>query len=389
MLTKLVPAIGVIALAAASATTAQSPGVATGEASGITVLRSTTSGATTTITDLQRTRLAEKLALVDRIMTTVAAQADGTTSDQRQWLRERLYGTSVAQLQAMGTPSTFQAASAALTPTAATTKDLGDPTDDLVYRPIAPCRYIDTRNVGGPIVGMRDFNLATNGSTYGGAGACDPETATPAQFAGQIAAININVTIVGPGTAPGFIGVRPIGSANTTSLVNWYVGGPTVQAANAAAVSTGDGGIEFFGSPVNVVVDVLGIFTTPANPPPKIIQTFSYLATPGGAGLDTLIPTDRPVQILATVETPGMRGVSEVTIRQCCAGSPQFLEWVGLNSPGDASITSGFSSALGAPILKMDFDGTMLLEVSDATHVRVHNTSSTVTHTGTLSIVEY
>jgi len=374
--------------AAASAAAGQTPVTTTSaDTPGITFTRSTTGG---TITEQQRARLAEKLALVDRIMVAVTASTDTSTNDQRQWLRERLYGAPLAQLQAMGSPSSFQAATAALTRSAVMTKDLGDFGTDLVYRPITPCRYIDTRNVGGPIVGMRDFALINTGATYGGSGACNPVATAPSGSTAFIAAININVTIIGPGTAPGFIGARPAGGSNTTSLVNWYEGGPTVQAANAAVVSTGNGGqIEFFGSPVNIVVDVMGIFTEAPNPPPKILATFSYIAPPGAAGLDTVIPADRPVQIVSTVQTPGFRGVSQVTILQCCGSTPVFLEWVGLNSPAAATITSGNSGTLGTPILKLDFGGEMLLEVSDATKVRLHNTSSSVTHTGIFTVIEY
>jgi hypothetical protein len=371
-------------VAVASAAIAQVPIATTAtDTPGITITSSSTSFGT--ITDEQRARLAEKLGLVDRIMAGVTAAGD---ADQLQWLRERLYGASLAQLQAMGTPSTFQAASAALTRTAATPKDLGDPLTDLVYRPITPCRYIDTRNVGGPIVGTRDFDLTSTGSTYGGSGACDPKATAPFASPNFIAAININVTIVGPGTAPGFIGARPQGSANTTSLVNWYEGGPNVQAANAGVVSTGGGQLEFFGSPANIVVDVLGIFTMPAFAPPKIVQTLSYIAFPGGAGLNFPIAPDRPSQVFSTVQTNGDRGVAQVTIFQCCGSTPTFLEWVGLHSAGVAAIASGFSSTLGDPILKLDFDGLMLLEVNDATSMRLHNTSG-ITQTGTLSIVQY
>lgn len=45
---------------------------------------------------------------------------------------------------------------------------------DLVYKPISPCRFIDTRSVGGPINGTRSFNLNLTGATYGGQAACNP-----------------------------------------------------------------------------------------------------------------------------------------------------------------------------------------------------------------------
>ena len=357
------------------------------DAPGLTFTRSVTLGET--ITDQQRARLAEKLALVDGIMSAIAATPDRSSDDQRRSLRERLYSAPLAQLRAMGTPSSLEAASTALAKTAVSMKELGDPLSDLVYRPITPCRYVDTRNVGGPIVGTRDFDLSNTGTTYGGSGACDPKATAPFSAPSLIAAINVNVTIVGPGIAPGFVGARPAGSTNTTSLVNWYEGGPNVQAANAGVLSTGGTGqIEFFGSPVNIVVDVLGIFTMPEHAAPKVIQTIQWAASAGAAGGNFPIPADRPVQIIATVLTPAYRGVSQVSLLQCCGTTPQFLEWVGLNSPSDGSITKGFGNGVGMPILKMDYTGQMLLEVNDASSVRLHN-ASPVSQQGLFTIVEY
>ena len=64
------------------------------------------------------------------------------------------------------------------------------------------------------------------------------------------------------------MGARPAGSANNTSMVNWYQNGPSVQAANAGVVTTDQTSltneIEFFGSPAQIIVDVFGIFTAPA-----------------------------------------------------------------------------------------------------------------------------
>jgi hypothetical protein len=143
---------------------------------------------------------------------------------------------------------------------------LGQTTSELVYIPIAPCRFIDTRNVGGPISGTRAYDFDLTGSSYGGSGACNPSGAVGGN-AKLIGAIAMNVTIVSPPLAPGFLGARPAGDTNTTSLVNWYEGGATVQAANAAVITTNQGAgtneIEFFGGPTQVIVDVFGVFAAP------------------------------------------------------------------------------------------------------------------------------
>src|SRR5439155_22106703 len=110
-----------------------------------------------------------------------------------------------------------------------------------VYRPIPPCRYIDSRNVLGPISGSRTYDLDGTGSPWGGSASCNPVTASGVLNADDFAAVAINVTIIGPTGAPGFIGARPVGSPNTTSLVNWFQAGATVQPASAGVISTFQG----------------------------------------------------------------------------------------------------------------------------------------------------
>ena len=77
------------------------------------------------------------------------------------WLRESLYSLTLDSLRALGTPVTFAGASKAIErsrePAVA---QIGGTSTELVYYPITPCRYIDTRVVGGPLLtGSRLFNL--------------------------------------------------------------------------------------------------------------------------------------------------------------------------------------------------------------------------------------
>lgn len=194
-------------------------------------------------------------------------QVSGTSATQKQWLLESLYGMPLEQIRVLGTPGSYAATVSAMSTAKTSTKLLGDAQNDLVFRPIQPCRFIDTRNIGGPISGSRDYDLDNTGTTYGGVGACDPK-ASAGGNADNIGGIAINLTIVGPTVSPGFMGARPFGSTNTTSMVNWYQTGPTVQAANASVVMTDQSGatdeIEFFGSPTDIVVDIFGVFTAPA-----------------------------------------------------------------------------------------------------------------------------
>ena len=183
------------------------------------------------------------------------------------WLRESLYRLSLEQLHAIGTPSSFAAAADALARVRDATPQLGASSVELVYYPVTPCRYIDTRFQGGPLAGTRTYDLAFTGGAFGGSIACDPKAAVGGNE-DNIGALAINVAIVGPTAAPGFLGVRPAGGTTTTALVNWWEQGPNVQASNAGVVSTLQSQataaeIEFFGSPTQFIVDVFGVFAAP------------------------------------------------------------------------------------------------------------------------------
>ncbi|MFT3791940.1 MAG: hypothetical protein QM741_12895 [Rudaea sp.] len=112
-----------------------------------------------------------------------------------------------------------------------TTEALGSSSYDLVFTPMTPCRWIDTRVTGGAIGSTaRVYDTYYGGGTYGGSSSCVlPGAGEPA--------IAVNVTIASP-TAAGFLTVRSYGSTGITSWVNWYQFGANVQAANAGVIST-------------------------------------------------------------------------------------------------------------------------------------------------------
>jgi hypothetical protein len=189
------------------------------------------------------------------------------TADYRMWLLESIYRAPLAELRTIAPGAGADAIVRAVTKAAKAPAKLGAGNTELVYYPITPCRYIDTRNVGGPLTTPRGFDLANNGNSYGGSAACDPKTAVGGNE-DTIGALAINVAIVSPTTAPGFVGVRPAGAVNTSALVNWYAAGANVQASNAGVVTTNQAPattneIEFFGSPTQFIVDVFGVFAAP------------------------------------------------------------------------------------------------------------------------------
>ena len=236
------------------------------------------------ITDQQRARLAEKLQRINQIMQSASADLQAQPAGSRAWLLESLLKMTNEQVAAIPVTAGFRATADQMSRAAKTvTKALGSPNTDLVYRPITPCRFIDTRFLGGPINGSRDYTLAGDGGPNGGSASCNPVANSGVSSADDIAAVSMNVAIVGPTVAPGFIGARPPGSTNATALVNWFQSGPTVQASNAGVVSTlqavgNPNEIEFFGSPTDIVVDIMGVFTRPDATPLDCTQATTIIA---------------------------------------------------------------------------------------------------------------
>jgi hypothetical protein len=212
--------------------------------------------------ETMQARIATAQAIVNRLEP--AAKAAGAAAGWRQASLESLLELSLPQLDAVQRQAHTLHSLARATATAIEDPSLlGDPSADLVYTPISPCRYIDTRNVGGKITpaAPRGFNLASTGATYGGSGVC-------AVTQGVVAALAMNVTVTDPSAAPGFLAVKPALAAPVTSFMNWYEAGPHVQLANAGVVTVSQAGApdEFFiqvSYETHVIVDLFGVFQAP------------------------------------------------------------------------------------------------------------------------------
>ena len=307
------------------------------------------------ITAEQRARLAERLTLVEHIARVVEPdlRASEVAAERRQWMLESLYMMPLEKLHALGVPGSFRGVGDAIAAAHKTTlKAIGDASSDLVYRPITPCRYIDTRNVGGPITSPRSYDLSLTGDVYGGILACSPVAASGVGNVDEIAAVSINVAIVSPAFQPGFLGVRPVGSSNSTAFVNWYQSGPTVQASNSGVVTTAQGvgnDIEFFGTQTEIVVDVMGVFTRP-NATALQCQT----KTTNGAGTGNL-----PTNTEYSFPLPTVCDAGYTAIAVSCEYGPVSLAGLALISVGPAN-PPGFYSCLwrnstGSTLNQSDF----------------------------------
>jgi hypothetical protein len=122
-----------------------------------------------------------------------------------------------------------------------------------------------------------------------------------------------------------------------------------------------------------VTVAVVANATSTITVPNAIVS--SYNLASGGFGPAISIPRGRPVLIMGCCLTVGVRGVGHVSALVPDI-TPFFVEWTGLESITPSGITQGFSSAVGAHILFIDFAHQVDIEVASSSAIRVHNTSA-------------
>ena len=77
------------------------------------------------------------------------------------------------------------------------------------------------------------------------------------------------------------------------------------------------------------------------------------------------------------------QGVGQVSLLRIPGG---FIEWVGLESPTSAAITSGSSSVAGTHIVYIEGSQTVDIQVNSADTIRVHN-STAFTKGGNVTLI--
>ena len=96
----------------------------------------------------------------------------------------------------------------------------------------------------------------------------------------------------------------------------------------------------------------------------------SYILAPGANQAIGAPPANLPLLVMGCCTTFNFRGVGHVSLLHIPAS---FIEWVGLNSTPGASITQGFSSAVGTHIVWIDFSHQVDIQVAGPDTIRVHN----------------
>jgi hypothetical protein len=304
----------------------------------------------------QVARLAEKAERIRQILNAAEPdmQAKHISAENRRWLVESLYQMPLTQIRSIGPTGTFSGAVNAVTHSKAmlTPKALGDTNQDLVYKPFVPCRYIDTRNppLSGKISSPQGFDISQSGSSYGGIAACDPLTLIGGVIDdNSVGGLAMNVTIFDTSSAapPGFLAVRPAGSTNVTSLLNWYVQGPFVQDANYAIItmdqSPAVNEFEILASaPVHVIVDLFGAFVAPNATALDCVTLYNSSATSVPAGGENCAnPPACPASYTVTSPLFSKGGANDgLVVSQINLNLPG-LQVCGRATLGPASFTAG------------------------------------------------
>lgn len=110
-------------------------------------------------------RIAAALAIVNRFEP--EAKAKGRAAAWRQVTLESLLALPLTALDRLDQEAVNIDSLAALTANLAEDPGVfGSSTTDLVFSPITPCRFVDTRVVGGKLLGNRGYSLGS--SVYGG-----------------------------------------------------------------------------------------------------------------------------------------------------------------------------------------------------------------------------
>jgi hypothetical protein len=130
---------------------------------------------------------------------------------------------------------------------------------------------------------------------------------------------------------------------------------------------------------LSVMVHATQVITTPN------AAFFSYSLANGASSAPITPVVGQAVLVMGTQTALGFRGVGQVTMLRVTA-SFAFLEWVGLESPFAAAVTSGFDSTPGRHIVFLDFGHKVDLQVANASSFVVHNASGGVA-TGNVTLI--
>ena len=109
----------------------------------------------------------------------------------------------------------------------------------------------------------------------------------------------------------------------------------------------------------------------------------SYNLAANGNSAPITPATNRSVLVMGCCTT-GVQGVGQVSLLRIPS---TYIQWVGLESPFGAAITSGFSSTAGARIVYIDNSHQVDIQVAGVDTILVHNGHPSATRAGNVTLI--
>lgn len=140
---------------------------------------------------------------------------------------------------------------------------IGSPTSDLVFTPVAPCRIVDTRVVGGQILGLNTRSFKASGANFSAQGGSSTSCGIPVTT--DVAALALNLVAAWP-AADGWIAAYPFGDIQpNASSLNFKAGDVL---ANTAILKVSQAGAAYdwtlyTTTTTHFVADVVGFYSRP------------------------------------------------------------------------------------------------------------------------------
>jgi hypothetical protein len=186
--------------------------------------------------------------------------------------------------------------------------------------------------------------------------------------------------------APAVTATNTATAANAVGVLGRSSGAGTAARTGVVGSATGTNGIGVQGNgakyglysngPLGVAAGkhlACTACVTPENVSNRLVVTYNLAA--GANSAPITIPSNRPVQVMGSELTSGVRGVGSATILHI---PNLFFDWTGLESFGlvPSAITSNYSGVSGTHILYIDYQELVDLQVNDTNTLRIHNGTS-------------
>jgi hypothetical protein len=93
---------------------------------------------------------------------------------------------------------------------------------------------------------------------------------------------------------------------------------------------------------------------------------------------------NQAVLMIGSQTAMGYRGVASATLLHVPG---QFIEWTGLESPNNSTITSGYAGGPGTHILYLDYSHLVEVQVAGPDTIRIYNGNAFYPMTGNLELI--